>query len=197
ELLKAFRRVLARAPIERHKVKAEHYHVKDRMKELAVRLSGSERISFDDVFEASTPRSRAWLIVTFLAVLELVRLKMLKVVQAEQFATIHLLPQNHLSVDGIDGAQIDWDMPKASEEPVPDTAQEALPLEEPASEPEPEAKTEEPAPPSEDAAGSSDEDDELDGDEEDWDEDEEDELEYDLEDTDAGEDEDDDEEESE
>lgn len=111
ELLKAFRRVLDLRHTGRHEVRQEVHRVKDRMLELAASLPGKERISFEEVFEPGRERTRVWLIVTFLAVLELVRLKMLKVVQAQQGGEIHLFPLESLSPENLQDMRIDFDLP--------------------------------------------------------------------------------------
>lgn len=106
-LLKAFRRVLDRRPVETHHVKAEVYHIKDRMFDLAESLAGRERLRFEDLFDPDKPRTRPWLIVTFLAILELTRMRMLRIVQGEQDGEIEVLPQSSLTPEGIEGAAMD------------------------------------------------------------------------------------------
>jgi segregation and condensation protein A len=83
-LLEAFRRVLARAGgTGRHEVTAEPIHVRDRMLVVMDALAKSESLDFERIFELEPerPRSRALLIATFLAILELVRLAAVRVYQ--------------------------------------------------------------------------------------------------------------------
>jgi segregation and condensation protein A len=83
-LLEAFRRVLARAGgTGRHEVTAEPIHVRDRMLAVMDALARCESLEFERIFELEPDRvpSRALLIATFLAILELVRLAALRVYQ--------------------------------------------------------------------------------------------------------------------
>jgi segregation and condensation protein A len=83
-LLEAFRRVLARAGgTGRHEVTAEPIHVRDRMLVVMDALAKNESLDFETLFELEPerPRSRALLIATFLAILELVRLAAVRVYQ--------------------------------------------------------------------------------------------------------------------
>lgn len=105
--LKAFRKVLERKPVDAHKVRTETFHVRDRILDLAERLQRVERLTFDEIFETDRQRSRPWLIVTFLAILELVRMKLLKITQAETGSDIHITPQPTLSSEAIDLQHVD------------------------------------------------------------------------------------------
>ena len=105
--LKAFRKVIERKPVEAHKVREEVFHLRDRILGLAERLQSVERLTFDEIFETDQQRSRPWLIVTFLAILELVRMKMLKVSQAETGGDLYILPQPTLSPDAVDLQHVD------------------------------------------------------------------------------------------
>jgi len=84
-LLEAFRRVLARTPGSgRHEVTAEPIHVRDRMLVVMEALGRHSSLEFERVFELEPERtwSRALLIATFLAILELVRLAAVRVYQS-------------------------------------------------------------------------------------------------------------------
>ena len=82
-LLSAFRLVLERArerpPIA---LPAEQIPVETRIEQLLERLSETEACGFDDLFEDAA--TRADMIVTFLALLEMIRLKLMRVFQAGQ-----------------------------------------------------------------------------------------------------------------
>jgi segregation and condensation protein A len=83
-LIEAFRRVLAKSGGSgRHEVTTEPIHVRDRMLLVMDALSGCESIEFERIFELEPERvrSRALLVATFLAILELVRLAALRVYQ--------------------------------------------------------------------------------------------------------------------
>jgi segregation and condensation protein A len=83
-LLEAFRRVLAKSGgTGRHEVTAEPIHVRDRMLAVMDALSRCESLEFERIFELEPGRtlSRALLVATFLAILELVRLAALRIYQ--------------------------------------------------------------------------------------------------------------------
>ncbi|HWI40061.1 MAG TPA: segregation/condensation protein A [Verrucomicrobiae bacterium] len=90
-LVDAFRTLLARAPREvLHEVTAETVNIADRMTSVLEAMQQGGAVSFLDLFpEGST---RHFIVATFLAVLELCRLRMLKVMQNEQHGTIWLTP---------------------------------------------------------------------------------------------------------
>jgi segregation and condensation protein A len=91
ELIEAFRRVLATVPAETfHEVGAEGPSIADRINELLILLQGSEATTFEELFIGS--RTREQVIVTFLALLELCRLKMVRLAQAQSFAAILVVP---------------------------------------------------------------------------------------------------------
>jgi segregation and condensation protein A len=79
-LLAAFRRVLERAkdspPVL---LPPEQISIETRIEQLLARLSETEACGFDDLFDAAA--SRGDLIVTFLALLEMIRLKLVRVFQ--------------------------------------------------------------------------------------------------------------------
>lgn len=80
-LLSAFRLVLQRAR-ERPEIPlpAEHISIETRIEQLLERLSENEACGFADLFEDAA--SRADMIVTFLALLEMIRLKLVRVFQS-------------------------------------------------------------------------------------------------------------------
>jgi segregation and condensation protein A len=81
-LLAAFRGVLERATRRPKMVlPPEQISIEDRMHQLLARLSETEACGFDDLFNDGDG-SRAFVIVTFLALLEMIRLKLVRVFQA-------------------------------------------------------------------------------------------------------------------
>ena len=80
-LISAFRAVVERAKL-RPKVylPSEQIPIEDRMEQLLARLSETAACGFDDLF--ADMRSRAGMIVTFLAILEMIRLKLIRVFQS-------------------------------------------------------------------------------------------------------------------
>jgi len=80
-LISAFRTVVERSK-QRPKVylPAEQIPIEDRIEQLLARLSETEACGFEDLF--SDVQTRAGLIVTFLALLEMIRLKLVRVFQS-------------------------------------------------------------------------------------------------------------------
>lgn len=93
QLLMAWAELFNRAQIFRHHVIArEQLSVKDYMQWLMKRLNSDEFIALTDLFEH--PRELAKLIVTFLAVLELVREDALELTQRAAYAPIYVRLKN-------------------------------------------------------------------------------------------------------
>ena len=91
DLIEAFRRVLAAVPVEAfHEVGAEGPSIADRINELLLLLQGTESAGFEEMFIGSATREEV--IVTFLAILELCRLKMVRLAQAQSFGKIWIIP---------------------------------------------------------------------------------------------------------
>ena len=88
-LLSAFRAVLERVR-QRPQVPlpGEQVSIEERIEQLLARLSETEACGFEDLFEEVS--SKGELIVTFLAVLELIRLKRIRVFQAGMFGPIRV-----------------------------------------------------------------------------------------------------------
>jgi segregation and condensation protein A len=88
-LLTAFQAVVQRLK-QRPKVllPPEQISVESRIEQLLVRLSESEACGFEDLF--SDADDRAGLIVTFLALLEMIRLKLVRVFQSGSFGPIRV-----------------------------------------------------------------------------------------------------------
>jgi len=91
DLIEAFRKVLAAVPIETfHEVGAEGLNIADRINELLLLLKGTDAAGFEELFIGDYTREQV--IVTFLAILELCRLKMVRISQALSFGTILIIP---------------------------------------------------------------------------------------------------------
>ncbi len=89
ELMDAFKRVMQRAEHYRHyHALRERLSVRERMSQILSRVGGEEFVDFDDLFDVS--EGKMGLVVTFLAILELLKEALLVVVQAELFASIHV-----------------------------------------------------------------------------------------------------------
>ena len=89
-LLAAFRGVLERATRRpRMVLPPEQMSIEDRIGQLLSRLSETEACGFEDLFNDGDG-SRPFMIVTFLALLEMIRLKLIRVFQAGQMGPIRI-----------------------------------------------------------------------------------------------------------
>ena len=92
DLLNALREVLARAELfGHHPVQRETWSVRERMSQVLERLDALRFTAFTELFRPE--EGRMGLVVTFLAVLELLREAVLELVQSEPFAPIYLRRQ--------------------------------------------------------------------------------------------------------
>ena len=89
DLLSALREALARAELfGRHHIQRETLSVRERMSQVLERLDALRFTPFSALFRPE--EGRIGVVVTFLAVLELLREALLELVQAEPFAPIHV-----------------------------------------------------------------------------------------------------------
>jgi segregation and condensation protein A len=89
ELLFALQGVLARASLlSHHQVQRESLSVRERMSELLGRLGCDRFTPFSELF--SPEEGKQGVVVTFLAILELVRACLIEILQAAPFAAIHV-----------------------------------------------------------------------------------------------------------
>lgn len=89
ELLVAFRDMLQRASlVAHHHIKREPLSVRARMTRILDKLNSKQFINFAEFFNLQEGRSGV--VVTFIAVLELIKQAMIEIVQAEPFAQLHI-----------------------------------------------------------------------------------------------------------
>lgn len=89
DLLVALSAVLARADLfTRHRVERESLSLRERMSWMLERLRDGVFVSFTDLFDLS--EGRQGIVVSFLAILELIKGSALELVQSEDFAPIHV-----------------------------------------------------------------------------------------------------------
>jgi segregation and condensation protein A len=89
ELLLSFRDVLSRAEMfAHHHIQREPLSVRQRMTEVLDGISADSFITFDKLFRPE--EGRLGVVVTFIALLELLRERLIELVQAEPFAAIHV-----------------------------------------------------------------------------------------------------------
>jgi segregation and condensation protein A len=89
DLLSAFQEILERAPTDHFvEVSREAWTVQDRIHVILERLEGESTIPFENLFDQHW--SRPLVIVTFLALLELVRMNLVRLFQGEWFGPIQV-----------------------------------------------------------------------------------------------------------
>lgn len=89
ELLVSLQEVLARAEhFASHHIQREALSVRHRMGDLLTRIKADEFTEFPKLFDAS--EGRMGVVVTFLALLELLKERLVELVQTENFAAIHV-----------------------------------------------------------------------------------------------------------
>jgi segregation and condensation protein A len=94
-LMAAFRQVLERASHRpRVLLPPEQVSIEDRIAQLLARLSGTEACGFEELF--ADVDSRGGMIVTFLALLEMIRLKLVRVFQQGNFGPIRVYKREKL-----------------------------------------------------------------------------------------------------
>jgi segregation and condensation protein A len=89
DLLAALKDVMVRVPDEKFEITAETVSITEKISQLLSRLEAVDSLLFADLFEGST--SKAQVIGTFLALLELVKTRVVKAFQVEQFGAIRIM----------------------------------------------------------------------------------------------------------
>ncbi len=89
DLVGALNKILSKAPPEEVRITKETLTVKDRISMIMDKLEGENTLRFDILFENDTRRVQ--IIVTFLALLEILRLGLGRVYQDGQFGTIWIM----------------------------------------------------------------------------------------------------------
>jgi len=91
ELLLAFQDVLKQVDMQKHhEIEREEISIRERMTHVLSRLDGDQFVEFQSLF--TVKEGRLGVVVTLMAVLELLKLKVIDMVQAEAFAPIYLKP---------------------------------------------------------------------------------------------------------
>jgi segregation and condensation protein A len=89
DLLDAFKKILDKAPPEVVSITKETLTVKDRMSIVMEILEGKETVRFEELFRDNFTRIQ--IIVTFVALLELIRLGLARVYQEKEFGSIWVI----------------------------------------------------------------------------------------------------------
>lgn len=92
DLISAFQKLLERAPAQALEISRETLTIADKINLIVERLEHEEGIRFEDLFEGGY--TRITLIVTFLALLEIIRLGLAKVYQEGAFGLIWIINPN-------------------------------------------------------------------------------------------------------
>jgi len=89
KLIEAFQGVLSNAKVKiQHEVTADRITITERIHELVEVMRFRPRMLFEEIFEGATTRFDY--VITFLALLEMTRLRMTRVYQSEPYAPIHI-----------------------------------------------------------------------------------------------------------
>lgn len=88
-LITAFKKLLEKSPNQVIEITRETLTVSDRINYIMEKIEKEDGIRFEDIFEEGS--SRVTLIVTFLALLEIVRLGLIKTYQEKAFGTIWII----------------------------------------------------------------------------------------------------------
>lgn len=91
DLMSAFKRLLDKAPPEILSITRETLTVKDRIAFILENLENSKATKFEDLFAGSITRTR--MVVTFIALLEILKLGLARVYQDKEFGTIWIMNQ--------------------------------------------------------------------------------------------------------
>ncbi len=89
DLLSALRDVLNRAPDAGIEITAEAVSITEKISHILARLEGVDSLLFADLFDRT--ESKAHVIATFMALLELMKNRVVRAVQVEQFGAIRLM----------------------------------------------------------------------------------------------------------
>ena len=105
-LVSAFQEILKRLPQDRvHEISQPRMGVSERIIELTEKLKSGERVSFFDLFEGE--KTRIDLVITFLAILEMAKQRLLTIIQEQVFHNIYVTPlfSDADNVTGLKGGQ--------------------------------------------------------------------------------------------
>jgi segregation and condensation protein A len=89
DLLGAFKKILNTAPPEAVRITREALTVKDKISHIMEMLENNDTVRFEDLFKED--RSRVQIVVTFVALLELIRLGLIRAYQENDFGNIWVI----------------------------------------------------------------------------------------------------------
>lgn len=89
ELVMAFKDVMKRVSTQAaHQIKMEPLSIRERMSDILVQLKGKEFVDFSAMFKVE--EGRLGVVVSFIAILELLKQSVIEIIQAEAFSPIHI-----------------------------------------------------------------------------------------------------------
>ena len=109
ELLLAFQGVLKRVDMQKHhKIEREEISIREKMTHVLAKLDGDKFVEFQTLF--SFKEGRLGVVVTLMAILELLKLQVIDMVQADVFAPIYLKPVGADSSDIVEFSEDDVEL---------------------------------------------------------------------------------------
>ena len=113
-LVEAFQRVLDKSKVKlTHDIVADRLSLTDRIQQISDFLSARKRVPFEALFEGATTKFD--LVITFLALLEMTKLRMTRLFQSEPLGPLHV------EIAAGDPESIGEDLPRPPEPEVPET----------------------------------------------------------------------------
>jgi len=104
DLLTAFKKLLEKAPVQAMEITRETLTVSDKINYIVSCLENEDGIRFEDLFKEGL--TKITLVVTFLALLEIVRLGLAKIYQEQSFGIIWIMnPQQQRDVETDEAAE--------------------------------------------------------------------------------------------
>ena len=103
DLIHALQHVLTRAQMyARHQIQHEPLSIRERMTQILRHLNVDDFVEFTSLF--TRQEGRGGVIVTFIAVLELLKEHVIEIVQSESYAPIYIKPAGRVTEGGYDDA---------------------------------------------------------------------------------------------
>ncbi len=91
DLISAFKKILEKAPQELQLISREALSVNDRISRIIARLEEKETVRFEEFFDFQEAVPKSHLIITFVAILEILKLGLARVYQEDKFGTIWVI----------------------------------------------------------------------------------------------------------
>ncbi|MBX7148076.1 segregation/condensation protein A [bacterium] len=103
-LIQAFNEILKKVPKGKtYEVNVQRISITDRIYQIVDKLKALDNITFEELFD--DVRERPVLVITFLSILEMARLKMIRIFQMDRYATIRIQRQIDLNDHTLTGVE--------------------------------------------------------------------------------------------